>query len=49
TQGEPTQVQQKLAALEKQSGGRLGVALINTADLSQTLYFAMCSTSKLMG
>ncbi|MFA9594643.1 TEL family class A beta-lactamase [Citrobacter telavivensis] len=45
------QVQQKLAALEKQSGGRLGVALINTADRSQILYrgderFAMCSTSK---
>ncbi|MGL5455094.1 MAG: TEL family class A beta-lactamase [Enterobacterales bacterium] len=44
-------IQQKLAALEKQSGGRLGVALINTADRSQILYrgderFAMCSTSK---
>lgn len=48
-----TQIQQKLAALEKQSGGRLGVALINTADRSQILYrgderFAMCSTSKTM-
>lgn len=48
-----TQIQQKLAALEKQSGGRLGVALINTADQSQILYrgderFAMCSTSKTM-
>lgn len=47
------QVQKKLAALEKQSGGRLGVALINTADNSQVLYraderFAMCSTSKVM-
>lgn len=47
------QIQQKLAALEKQSGGRLGVALINTADNSQILYranerFAMCSTSKVM-
>ena len=46
-------VQQKLAALEKSSGGRLGVALINTADNTQTLYraderFAMCSTSKVM-
>ncbi len=53
TQGDPAQVQQKLAALEKQSGGRLGVALINTADRSQILYrgderFAMCSTSKTM-
>ncbi len=26
-------VQQKLAELERQSGGRLGVALINTADI----------------
>ncbi|HFZ2076501.1 TPA: serine hydrolase, partial [Klebsiella pneumoniae] len=46
-------VQQKLAELERQSGGRLGVALINTADNSQILYraderFAMCSTSKVM-
>lgn len=51
TQTNATEVQQKLAALEKQSGGRLGVALINTADDSQLLYrgderFAMCSTSK---
>jgi beta-lactamase class A len=30
-------IQQKLADLEKRSGGRLGVALINTADDSQTL------------
>ncbi|OWK64732.1 CTX-M family class A extended-spectrum beta-lactamase, partial [Acinetobacter baumannii] len=41
-------VQQQLEALEKSSGGRLGVALINTADNSQILYraderFAMCS------
>ncbi|QMI04929.1 class A beta-lactamase [Citrobacter sp. RHB25-C09] len=47
------QVQQKLTALEKQSGGRLGVALINTADDSLTLYrgderFAMCSTGKVI-
>lgn len=46
-------IQQKLANLEKRSGGRLGVALINTADDSQTLYrgderFAMCSTGKVM-
>lgn len=52
-QATTTQIQQKLAALEKQSGGRLGVALINTADRSQILYrgderFAMCSTSKTM-
>ncbi|AGE94311.1 CdiA/SED family class A beta-lactamase [Citrobacter farmeri] len=52
-QATTTQIQQKLAALEKQSGGRLGVALINTADRSQILYrgderFAMCSTSKAM-
>lgn len=31
-------VQQKLAALEKSSGGRLGVALIDTADNTQVLY-----------
>lgn len=46
-------VQQKLEALEKSTGGRLGVALINTADDSQIVYraderFAMCSTSKVM-
>jgi len=46
-------VQQQLAALEKDSGGRLGVMLINTADNSQIAYraderFAMCSTSKFM-
>lgn len=51
--GDFTPVQQKLAALEKQSGGRLGVALITTADRSQILYrgnerFPMCSTSKTM-
>lgn len=48
-----TSVQQQLAALEKDSGGRLGVMLINTADNSQIAYraderFAMCSTSKFM-
>lgn len=46
-------VQQKLAALEARAGGRLGVALINTADNSRILYraderFAVCSTSKVM-
>lgn len=46
-------VQQKLEALEKSAGGRLGVVLINTADDSQIVYraderFAMCSTSKVM-
>ena len=46
-------VQQKLAALEKSSGGQLGVALIDTADKTQVLYrgderFPMCSTSKVM-
>lgn len=46
-------LQQKLADLEKSTGGRLGVALINTADNSQIVYrgderFAMCSTSKVM-
>lgn len=46
-------IQQKLSALEKSSGGRLGVALIDTADNSQILYhadqrFAVCSTSKVM-
>ena len=45
-------VQQKLAALEKSSGGRLGVALIDTADNTQVLYRgderSMCSTSKVM-
>lgn len=46
-------IKQKLAELEKSSGGRLGVALINTADNSQIVYrgeerFPMCSTSKVM-
>jgi len=46
-------IQQKLTDLEKSSGGRLGVALINTTDNSQILYrgderFAMCSTGKVM-
>lgn len=44
---------QKLAELEIRTGGRLGVALINTADNSQIVYrgnerFPMCSTSKVM-
>lgn len=46
-------IQQKLAALEKNSGGRLGVVLINTADNTRIEYrgderFPMCSTSKVM-
>ena len=46
-------IQRKLTDLEKSSGGRLGVALINTTDNSQILYrgderFAMCSTGKVM-
>ncbi|CAI0782899.1 TPA: class A beta-lactamase FONA-3 [Serratia fonticola] len=46
-------IQQQLSELEKNSGGRLGVALIDTADNSQILYrgderFPMCSTSKVM-
>ena len=46
-------IRKKLAALEKSADGRLGVALINTADNSQFVYrgderFAMCSTSKIM-
>ena len=43
----------KLAELEKSTGGRLGVVLINTADNSKIIYrgderFPMCSTSKVM-
>ncbi|MCB5319250.1 class A beta-lactamase [Yersinia massiliensis] len=50
---EHAKIQQKLMALEKESGGRLGVTLINTADNSQIHYraderFPMCSTSKVM-
>jgi beta-lactamase class A len=46
-------ITQQLAALENSSGGRLGVALINTADNSRIVYrgderFALCSTSKVM-
>ncbi|MGE9550203.1 class A beta-lactamase [Erwinia amylovora] len=46
-------IQQKLAEIEKNTGGRLGVALINTADNTQILYrgnerFPLCSTSKVM-
>lgn len=46
-------ISQKLATLEQTANGRLGVALINTADNSQILYrenerFAMASTSKVM-
>lgn len=47
------QLQQQLADLEQRSGGRLGVALIDTADNWQFSYrgaerFPMCSTSKVM-
>lgn len=46
-------IQQQLATLEKNSQGRLGVALINTENNSQITYrgnerFAMASTSKVM-
>ncbi|WP_158781460.1 class A beta-lactamase [Pantoea sp. BAV 3049] len=51
--GTTADIQQKLADLEKDAGGRLGVALINTADNSQILFrgnerFPLCSTSKVM-
>jgi len=53
TTPDATAIHQKLAELEKSAGGRLGVALINTADNSQIVYrgeerFPMCSTSKVM-
>jgi len=53
TSADAATIKQKLAELEKSSGGRLGVALINTADNSQIVYrgeerFPMCSTSKVM-
>jgi len=53
TSADVATIKQKLAELEKSSGGRLGVALINTADNSQIVYrgeerFPMCSTSKVM-
>jgi beta-lactamase class A len=43
----------RIAALEKQNGGRLGVAVIDTASTAQLLYraderFPMCSTFKLL-
>ncbi|MBK5142502.1 class A beta-lactamase [Budviciaceae bacterium BWR-B9] len=46
-------IQHNLAELEKSTGGRLGVVLINTADNSKVVYrgderFPMCSTSKMM-
>lgn len=45
--------QQRLAALETESGGRLGVAALNTADGTQLLHrgderFAFCSTFKVI-
>ena len=53
TPEQATAIQQKLAALESTSGGRLGVAVLDTGDNSQVLYrgderFALCSTSKVM-
>lgn len=46
-------IQQQLSALEATTGGRLGVALIDTGTNAQLLYrgderFPMCSTSKVM-
>lgn len=48
-----TNAQKRLAALEKESGGRLGVAALNTADGAQLLHrgderFAFCSTFKVI-
>lgn len=53
-QDNPNAAQQKLADLEKISGGRLGVYAINTANNHRILYraaarFPMCSTNKMMG
>ncbi|WP_140918502.1 class A beta-lactamase [Limnobaculum xujianqingii] len=53
TTNQTSMIQQNLADLEKSTGGRLGVVLINTADNSQIIYrgderFPMCSTSKMM-
>jgi beta-lactamase class A len=49
----PSSAQEKLAALEASSGGRLGVYAINTANNSSIQYhaeerFPFCSTSKVM-
>lgn len=46
-------IQQQLSALEATTGGRLGIALIDTGTNAQLLYrgderFPMCSTSKVM-
>jgi len=48
-----TSAQKRLAALEKESGGRLGVAALNTANGAQLLHrgderFAFCSTFKVI-
>ncbi|AWH87471.1 class A beta-lactamase [Limnobaculum parvum] len=53
TTSETLTIQHNLADLEKSTGGRLGVVLINTADNSRIAYrgderFPMCSTSKMM-
>ncbi len=51
---QPNSVEQQLAALEKASGGRLGVSAINTANNTQIHYrseerFPFCSTFKVIG
>ncbi len=53
SQNEFNSVQQQLSQLEKSSGGRLGVAAINTGNNQRIEYrgeerFPMCSTSKFM-
>lgn len=50
----PSSIQEKLAALEASSGGRLGVTAINTANNTRIEYrgderFPFCSTFKVMG
>jgi beta-lactamase class A len=50
----PSPIQEKLAALEVSSGGRLGVTAINTANNTRIEYrgnerFPFCSTFKVMG
>lgn len=51
--GQNNAITQQIAALEKASGGRLGVAWIDTANNTQFLYrgaerFPLCSTAKVM-
>jgi beta-lactamase class A len=53
---QPTQssaIQEKLAELEAQSGGRIGLSAINTGNQTQIQYraeerFPFCSTGKVM-